>query len=420
MTRTEKIEEVHNATSKHKDGLNDKTKAYRGVREVAFYEALNFASTLPSAIGSYSSVFQGVGTKSRIDDRIGWKENRQALMYLLSLWKHSSSPNKSATIQPFYASFLDSCRHPCTGYHHCRQPIKTEMSSSRSHMVLHGLNPLVNNFLSKFGFINYMAILVAYNTGDPMIVSSVHSYAQAWCALIQEVGSLKRLSTFTSPYFGAIDLEMLNQHSDPPKSWTQSLQKPHLLLRNLTTPFCKPNIIDIKMGTQTYEPAAPLSKQVREAGKYPSQSTIGFRIVGMRVYVESADGGEYRCWDKSFGISLKTRDDVVRALRTFFRCDGDVKYKSYTEHVIVCVFKQLTQIKSWFEEENTTLAFYASSALIVYDGDAGAQCGVASHNREPVLKMIDFAHVCRCSGGDEGYLKGIKSLLSILDEIQRS
>ena len=332
----------------YKDSVRDKTKAYRGIREVAFYETLHFASTL----GSTSDI--------------------------LSYIEHKS-------------------------------------------------------LLSNLGYFDSTALSLAYYARDPVVTSSVQSYTQSLHALANEVQALKQLSAFTSSYFGVVDLEILN---DIERSNTSSglqqyniMQKPHLLLQNLTAPFRRPNIIDIKMGTQTYEPYAPASKQKREVAKYPQQAEIGFRIVGMRVHndpsSESDDGsdGEYKCWDKSFGVKLRTRNDVIHAFMTFFKCN-DAQNVSNTRHVLKSVIKQLTRIKQWFEEENSTLAFYASSILIVYEDCRGApQLDVTTSRnsfQDPVLKMIDFAHVCRHTGGDLGYLKGICSLLGILNEIHKS
>lgn len=385
------------------------SKAYRGVREVAFYEALKFTSTLPSdLVESYSKMFQRIANEGKIGADA---ENWQAMAYLLSLYKNASAGdnNTPTAIQPFYASsFIQSCRFPCIGCHNNsnRQSTKTESMAS--------FQP-VNTLPSDLGSFNSMALLAACYAGDHVVLSSVQSYANAWYTLLKEVESLKQLSKFTSPYFGMVDLHSLEQGQSPP-GLQKSLQKPHLLLKNLTAPFRRPNIIDIKMGTQTYEPAATASKQMREAAKYPQQSEIGFRIVGMRVWDASVD--DYRCWDKSFGVKLKTHEEAREALATFFKCSEDGGDPSYARHVLSSVMEQLAHIKKWFEEENTTLSFYASSILIVYDGSEVN--GVDSPMYQaPVLKMIDFAHVCRQAGGDVGYLKGVKSLSSMLDEIKR-
>ena len=390
----------HHSKAKHKDGPNDVTKAYRGVREIAFYEALHFASTMQSdLLGSYSTMLKKFGTRGIFG--CGVVEKKQSAISFLSL-------NNNTCIPPHnYASFFQSCRHPCTAYSY-QQSNEADTPFSKLNAALFNSKPSVEKIISYLGCVDSFVLSLAYHAGDTVVISCVHSYVKACCALIDEMNALEKLSKYTSPYFGMVDLERIKLGSDRQGSM---LHKPHLLLQNLTAPFSQPNIIDIKMGTQTYEPSAPLSKQIREAGKYSQQSEIGFRIVGMRVHIDSM--GNYQSWDKSFGVSLESRDDVSRAFETFFLCNGDKASAPCTKHVLSSVIKQLTQIKNWFEEENATLAFYASSILIVYDGDSNN-----AHIREPVIKMIDFAHVCRHSRGDSGYLKGLQNLLSILGNIQ--
>ncbi len=326
----------------------DVTKIYRGLREIAFYEALHFASLLPSLpLGP-----EGILSKDFVT--------------------------------------LRKCSHPCVGYHPDIQSDTTNSTCAHD--------------------------------------STKITWSKSWQNLGKEMESLKKLAKFTSPYHGFIDLNYFDEeHADNPPSPITSnnlpqhpkIFSPYLLLQNLIKPYKHPNVIDIKMGTQTYEPSAPKSKQRRESDKYPPQSEIGFRIVGMRVYDPSCgseDGSRY--WSKSFGVSLTKKEEVVDALTVFFNCkqsDGDMSYKKY---ILVGMLSELKKIKAWFEM-NTTLAFYASSILMVYEGSNE----VLSSNLEkgecegPILKMIDFAHVCRQEGGDAGYLKGVSILINILNEI---
>ena len=409
------------------------SKAFRGLREVAFYEAIQFAATLPSNLGSYNELFgrvcEGVSSDA---------EKKQVVPYLLSLCKQGLPLNTTSDIHQFYESFIQSCRNPCVG---CRvkeqsTAIQTE-SQSLPCLVMHGTGSLRNGSMvsNHLGYFNTLVFLAAYYAKDPVVVSSIKTYANVWCTLLREMEALKMASTLTSPYVGVVDLDNLERQQQaklassvlggPPQPL---VNRPHLLLQNLTTSFRHPNIIDIKMGTQTYEPAAPLSKQKREAAKYPQQTEFGFRIVGMRVYDPSSatngDSNEYKTWDKRYGVSLTTHEEIVQALMTFFQCNSEGHGSSVqspsTRRVMSSVRGQLTQIKNWFQDENSTLAFYASSILIVYDGssDPSEDCNLSFNTYpDPIVKMIDFAHVCRQNGGDTGYLKGIDSLLGMIDDI---
>ena len=70
----------------------------------------------------------------------------------------------------------------------------------------------------------------------------------------------------------------------------------------------------------------------------------------------------------------------------------------------------LRPLVRWFEE-NKSLRFYASSLLIVYEGDMSADTDVAS------IKMIDFGRVRREAGGDTGYMHGLSTLQSIFTDL---
>lgn len=77
---------------------------------------------------------------------------------------------------------------------------------------------------------------------------------------------------------------------------------PFIAMDDQTKGFARPSIIDIKMGQQTYEPGAPMSKVERTRAKYPyqvalsslsaifgclfcydEQEEIGFRVTGLKV-----------------------------------------------------------------------------------------------------------------------------------------
>jgi hypothetical protein len=359
----------------------DVTKTFRGVREMAFYEAIEFANSLS---------FSHEDVKYKLEMLIRDKYKLYTLSDVVSsIW---------------------SCRYPCTGH-----PIRKGTNVTKIHYS-----------------IDAIMLLMAYFTGDSAVNHSMESYTVAWHMLIKEMHALKKLSNLTSPYFGVVDSETLgqqqqqpHQHQSPLPQSTMMMQRPHLLLQNLTAQFRKPNIIDIKMGTQTYEPTAPHNKQQKEISKYIHQSEFGFRIVGMGVHQSS---GQYKYWDKNYGVSLTTMDEVTNALSTFFRCNDeavvankkrgdDIQHISNTLSVVI---DKLNQIKEWFEVDNPSLAFYASSILIVYEGDynQGDEKVMSINNEKPVVKIIDFAHVCRQTGTDLGYITGVRNLINVVEGLR--
>ena len=185
-----------------------------------------------------------------------------------------------------------------------------------------------------------------------------------------EIDLIKRLSNFTSKYFGLIQIEKQPQavstniipdlmsatdsnqiHLMKKKIINNNTSEAscYMILDDLTHDFSKPCVLDIKMGLQTYEPDAHPSKIKREQKKYPMQNVFGFRIVGMKKFVyehqpnsflengktptttnntlkndsvHHSPGetfcGEYQTLDKYFGYSLDKKEKLLRAFRKFF------------------------------------------------------------------------------------------------------
>lgn len=347
-----------------KDGLYDKTKTHRGVREVAFYESMQFASSLQSLeclVVELSSI--------QNDDGYIQSGEIYSLFRLLCLIDAPNGFN-------LFATLLASNRNI---------DFRSAMLSASNRVL------------------NILCVIASLQAGDHLTTRMIKSCFRSLYCFVKEQLDLKYLARHTSPYNGIIDIEIQ----------TTLAKQPYLILNDITSSYKHPNIIDIKMGTQTYEPDAPHSKQLREIQKYPMQSEFGFRLVGMRIYDSVTE--KYRYWDKNFGAQLNCRDECKRALGAFFQCVDEPQVVQSALHVLSCVITKLTEIKSWMEC-NTTLAFYASSILISYEGSSGS-----CHDNsmvEPVVKMIDFTHVCRKVGGDTGYIKGVDNLLGILQSIR--
>jgi 1D-myo-inositol-tetrakisphosphate 5-kinase/inositol-polyphosphate multikinase len=242
--------------------------------------------------------------------------------------------------------------------------------------------------------------------------------------LEDEMQLLRRLSKMAAvpTYYGLIENIALGQEIEQ----DDYLKSPvhHLVLHDVTFNYVKPCVIDLKMGTESFEPDASAEKRRRERKKYPRQRDFGFRIVGMRVYDPyhpDSDEAGYRQFDKLFGRSLIGRDQVVEAFRTFFSCESAptklrtiYENKSSRQRIlrsqpIYHVSSQLKQLWKWFDD-NHCFRFHASSLLLVYEGnyDRGINASV---------KMIDHGRVRRFQGGDSGYKLGISTLLNILDEL---
>jgi len=185
--------------------------------------------------------------------------------------------------------------------------------------------------------------------------------------------------------------------------------KIYIVLEDLTSPFQKPCIMDIKMGTSSVgEDANPEKKASMKAkDEATTTSSLGIRLSGFRVYYPSTK--EYIVKDKSWG--KKVKDNTIKTSIASFFYNG----QKMDKRIIRAFLVRLTQLHAWMSSQKE-LRFYSSSLLFLYEGDE------ANDTRDtPMidLRMIDFAHVhmIRDGGFDEGYLFGLNNLIRIFTEL---
>jgi len=284
-----------------------------------------------------------------------------------------------------------------------------------------------SRFLGKFSPIEVfdtLSMFLAICLQDPVVASSEQALIKSWKASKKESELLRRLSNFVPAYYGVVRKDViLSYHTDDDEA---HISEAFLLMQDVTAKFSKPCAIDIKMGTQTYEPDAPDEKRKRESEKYPPQAEFGMRIVSMRIYEPDhpdADDCGYRTFPKTFGRGLESRIELVSALRIFFSSGTEASVNEdkipegkLRKRVVTNILMQLKLLRSWFDD-NDRLRFYASSLFLVYDGDS-------SRGDATSTKLIDFGHVRREAGGDPGYRLGLRTLISLftslLDDAQPS
>lgn len=218
---------------------------------------------------------------------------------------------------------------------------------------------------------------------------------------VREGSLLTRLSEFIPTYYGVLEHQI---------SLEQIASIKYLILHDVTESFSKPCIMDIKMGTQTYEPDAPEEKKLREVTKFPEQTSIGFRIVGLKFYDPGhpdADSSGVRTLSKSFGRSLTTSVAILDTLRCFL---SSIQHPELLHDTLSQLVLRLQSLSRWFDD-NDRFSFYASSILIVHEGE--------SQNKKAHvdIKMIDFGHVRRSQGGDDGYKAGLSILTLLFEEL---
>ena len=64
----------------------------------------------------------------------------------------------------------------------------------------------------------------------------------------------------------------------------QNSDDSYILLEDLTRGFHRPNVIDLKIGTQTFDPLASAEKRQREMAKYANIHDLGFCVTDYRLY----------------------------------------------------------------------------------------------------------------------------------------
>jgi Inositol polyphosphate kinase len=92
-------------------------------------------------------------------------------------------------------------------------------------------------------------------------------------------------ATFMPRFHGLIEVER-EEHNELQGKDSKSFSSGHryLELDDLTFPYKRPCVMDIKMGVQAWDEDASIPKIHKEASKYPTQQNVGFRLTGMRVW----------------------------------------------------------------------------------------------------------------------------------------
>eukprot|EP00455_Lapot_gusevi_P052429 TRINITY_DN7981_c0_g1_i3.p1 TRINITY_DN7981_c0_g1~~TRINITY_DN7981_c0_g1_i3.p1 ORF type:complete len:196 (+),score=47.10 TRINITY_DN7981_c0_g1_i3:422-1009(+) len=182
--------------------------------------------------------------------------------------------------------------------------------------------------------------------------------------------------------------------------------KRYLKLEDVSHGYRFPCIVDLKVGTRTYDERATPKKRDYELSKYPWQQTLGFRLTAMKVY-DAVTGG-YQSYDKHYGRSL-TPELMPTAFNTFFQT-STLGSPAPAQQQIEANVSHLRDVLQTCGHHQ----MIASSLLLLYDAQP-ASSPSATPARVGVY-MIDFGHVQPLPGGerDAGYLTGITSILKHL------
>ena len=207
----------------------------------------------------------------------------------------------------------------------------------------------------------------------------------------QQPSTYHSLLPFLPTYHGVALLSPFaasaNNATTPTTSTTaSSISRPYLLLSDVTACYRRPCVLDVKLGTRTFDESADAKKQRDELAKYPLQAALGFRIAGWKRW--KATGGDV--WeerDKLWGRSVQPHQMLAAIEHFVGTADGPVA-EARRRRVVGDLLAQLRQLCTAFERQ-TDYRFYASSLLLMYEGDEQA----ASVSAPARVCMIDFGHV---------------------------
>lgn len=90
---------------------------------------------------------------------------------------------------------------------------------------------------------------------------------------------------------------------------------------DLTWDRCWPSIMDVKVGTRSYEDSASVEKIAYEKHKFPLQERLGLRIQGVKVFAPATRA--YVELDKHFGRQVQSPDALTPAFARYFSAFED-------------------------------------------------------------------------------------------------
>ncbi|PXF48801.1 Inositol hexakisphosphate kinase 3 [Gracilariopsis chorda] len=214
------------------------------------------------------------------------------------------------------------------------------------------------------------------------------------------------LHTALSPWAAQMSSRIAIPSSSTARSHTS------IKLEDINRSFCIPCVIDCKIGTRHYDDDASEEKRRRhiEKANATTSAKCGIRLTGMQSFKRSAapmsPTGLFESRDKYHGRTLREHD-LLPQLTWFFHDNFRVRVDAVAQ-----VLERIRRLRAHLIHQRHFF-FYSSSLLIVYEG------ALPQHVPSKVdVRMIDFAHTVRSNGRrDDGYLKGIDYLISVLNRI---
>lgn len=382
--------------------------------------AQNSNSSRSSAVGIPTPSVEGPGLSSSANDALEAGHNT------LERVRTEQSPPRSSSLNP---DRKIRRRHSGSGLQR-----KRSMDSGEGNLI----------FYEDDGYGGDQEDEIFAMEGDPSATTRRPATAKASSSVPQNFDSITSQPQNPAGHPGPRQGHFVHSPSNPKEAQTRNDERVQffLLLEDLTAGMNKPCVLDLKMGTRQYGIEADEKKKKSQRRKCQTTTSqqLGVRLCGMQTW--NVKKQEYIFEDKYFGRDLQSGRDFQDAL-TRFLYDG-VNYTSVAKRIpaILDKLKKLEDIVKTL----TSYRFYASSLLILYDGEQSTPSapvgsnptnsgskrrGRMSNNHgqdnsgDVRLKIVDFAN---CVTGedqippdtpcpphhqgdiDRGYLRGLQSL----------
>ncbi|XP_065872113.1 inositol polyphosphate multikinase alpha [Euphorbia lathyris] len=196
--------------------------------------------------------------------------------------------------------------------------------------------------------------------------------------------------------------------------------RPHLVMQDCIANIVYPCIMDVKIGSRTWYPAAAEEyiQRCLKKDRETSSLELGFRISGLQLYNDK----ESKFWQpERKAVQNLSVDGVRKVLRKFVssnlsgesNLEPDGTFASSVYGGSSGILAQLLELKAWFEDQ-TIYHFNSCSVLMFYEKDS-LLAGGGSGAR---VTLIDFAHVGEAKGIiDHNFLGGLCSLIKFISEM---
>lgn len=178
----------------------------------------------------------------------------------------------------------------------------------------------------------------------------------------------------------------------------------YMSIENLMGGMKMPAILDIKIGTRSYDPFATKKKVDTVSVKFLKRKEFGFRIVGMQVY---KDKDTVIKREKNWGRKMTNWNDDIEGdvISAFVSLMSDKQKEKLVEEM-----ERIIDV--WEKNATKRILIFSSSILVMYE--------CADHFGEPTpcpdainVKVMDFAHSFYKKDHpnvDDGVLHGLKQV----------